>query len=323
MLIDGYGRKIDYLRISITDLCNLNCIYCRGGQRVKKRDRSWVLSFEEMLRIARLAGKLGITRIRITGGEPLVRKGVVGFIEKLAEIEGLAISMTTNSLLLKKYAEDLHQAGLGRLNISLDSLNEERYRYITQGGSLQDALTGIDEALRVGFKKTKINIVPLSGINNDEVEEFVDFGLQCGLDLRFIELMPITDKEFDWKKNFVSTSKIKERLNGFNLVPVDTHQGSGPAKYFRVEGSDRLVGFISPMSNGFCEECNRLRLTPDGRLRPCLGNDLEIDLKGPIRSGATDGELVALFLEAVRSKPKEHKMCVRNPGERGMRALGG
>lgn len=324
MLIDQYGREIGYLRISITDLCNLNCIYCWGGRRVKKMDRYWVLSLEEILRIVHLAKKLGITHIRITGGEPLVRKGVVGLLKELTKIEGLRISMTTNGVLLNKYAKDLYRAGLSGLNISLDSLNEECYRYITQGDSLQNVLTGIDEALMAGFKRIKINMVPLPGINENEIEEFVGFSLQRGLDLRFIELMPIADRGFLRNKDFIPTSKIKERLDGlFSLIPVNGHHGGGPAEYFQIEGTERLIGFISPMSGGFCEGCNRLRLTPDGKLRPCLGDDLEIDLKGPIRCGVGDDELARLLLEAVRSKPEGHKMQDVKPKERGMRTLGG
>lgn len=324
MLIDRYERRIDYLRISITDLCNLNCIYCWGGQRVKKKDRSWVLSFEEILEIVQLAIKLGITRIRITGGEPLVRKGVVDFVEKLAKNKGLEISMTTNGLLLREYAKDLCRAGLDRLNISLNSLNEDHYRCITQGGLLQDVLAGIDEALAAGFAKIKINMVPLAGINDDEIEKFVDFGLQRGVDLRFIELMPtIADRGFDWRKSFIPAAKIRERLNYLDLIPVNGYQGAGPAEYFRAGGAEMLIGFISPMSKRFCKDCNRLRLTPDGKLRSCLGVDSEVDLKEAIRSGVMNEDLASLILEAVASKPEGHRMSFENFGERGMRALGG
>lgn len=321
MLIDHFGRTIDYLRVSITDLCNLNCIYCWGAKMLKKRDRSWVLSFEEITRIVELAKGLGINRIRITGGEPLVRRGVVDLVKRLVRIARLEVLMTTNGLLLKEYAKDLDGAGLGRLNVSLDSLNEERYRYITQGGSLQDTLTGIDACIKLGFK-IRINVVPLSGINEDELKRFIDFGLGRGLDLRFIELMPIAAR-FSCKGYFIPTVRIKEGLSRFlNLVPAQIPH-SGPAEYFQIDGTSRLVGFISPISKAFCKTCNRLRLTADGRLRPCLRDDLEIDLKGPIRSGAGDEDLRRLILKAVESKPEAARMSFGNSQARGMKDIGG
>lgn len=320
MLLDRYGRRIDYLRISITDLCNLDCIYCWKGRRTKKRARSNILTYEEILRIVTISSRFGINRIRITGGEPLVRKGFIDFIERLSMIEGIEILMTTNGTFLKGHAKRLYETGVSQLNVSLDSLRENRYRYITKGGGLEDVLCGIDEALNTGIRM-KINMVPLRGINEDEADEFIRFGIRYGLDIRFIELMPIAP---EWKERFVPNHKIMGRLNGrYTLREVNESIGGGPARYFRIDGEKILIGFISAMSDGFCEGCNRIRLTPDGKIRPCLWDGLEFDLIKRMRAGATDDELALAIQEAIRSKPLRHNMYKINYEGRGMRTLGG
>lgn len=318
MLIDRYGRRIDYLRVSITDLCNLDCIYCWDGRRVKRKERSNILRYEEILRIVSVASGLGISKVRISGGEPLVRNGLVGFLRRLSGID-IQILMTTNGILLREYAKELFDAGVSRLNISLDSLREERYKYITKMGSLRDVLSGIDEAVRVGFK-VRINMVPLAGINDDEVEDLLRFGLRYGVDIAFIEVMPFIE---NWKRLFVPNTKIKDKLNeAFDLVKTSP-QHTGPATYYKINGKERLVGFISPMSRRFCEGCNRVRLTPDGRLRPCLGDEVELDLMGPIRGGVDDERLTLLIHKAINLKPKTHKMGAKLNSGRGMRSIGG
>jgi cyclic pyranopterin phosphate synthase len=326
-LLDTYNRHINYLRISITDRCNLRCIYCMPKDGISLIGHDAILRYEEMVRIARIAAAKGISKIRVTGGEPLARKGVSEFIAELARIDGIHdLSMTTNGTLLQQHALQLKQAGLKRLNISLDSLDPVKYNSITRGGDIKDVLTGLGQAQEAGFSPMKINVVVIRGINDDEILSFARFTIERDLHIRFIEYMPI-GMENGWREDrFISSAEIQSTIATIGrLVPVTSHNGSGPAQMFRIEGAKGYLGFISSLSNHFCQSCNRLRLTPDGKLRTCLFSDAEIDLKTPLRNGCSDTELEHIISEAILSKPQRHhatepvfKKCVRS-----MHAIGG
>jgi cyclic pyranopterin phosphate synthase len=286
-----------------------------------------VLRYEEIIRIAKIAAGRAVSKIRITGGEPLIRKGVVDFVASLAAVAGIQdLSMTTNGILLGDMAISLKKAGLKRLNISLDTLDTEKYRMITRGGDIKQVFNGIDKAFEAGFSPLKINIVAIRGINDDEILSFARLSLKRDIHIRFIEYMPI-GMENGWReKRFISSNEIQSTAASLGrLVPVSSNNGSGPAQMFRIEGAAGYLGFISSLSNHFCQSCNRLRLTPDGKLRTCLFSDEETDLKTPLRSGCSDAELERIIAEAIISKPQRHhatepvfKKCVRS-----MHAIGG
>ena len=326
-LIDSYNRHINYLRISITDRCNLRCIYCMPKEGISLIGHDDILSYEELLRIACIAVKKGITKIRITGGEPLARKGVVQFVSALSGIQGIQdLSMTTNGILLSPAAQPLRSAGLKRLNISLDSLNPDKYTMITRGGDINQIIAGIKSAQEAGFSPIKINVVVIRGINDDEITSFAKLSMEKNLQVRFIEYMPV-GMENGWEKErFVSTDEIRQRIKTIGpLLELPSDNGSGPAQMYTIEGAQGRIGFISALSDHFCATCNRLRLTPDGKLRTCLFSDAEVDLKTKIRQGCSDDALADIINEAILSKPRKHhateqvfKKCIR-----GMSAIGG
>lgn len=319
---DRYGRIIDYLRVSIIDWCNLHCIYCQP--EMIKRTHYEILSYEEIIRVIRLSTQLGIKKIRITGGEPLMRRNITFFIKELSRIAGIEdLAMTTNGNLLHRYACSLKEAGLQRLNISLDSLQAKKYEEITRGGKLNQVILGIEEAFKANFDPIKINIVPMKGINDDELEDFVRLTIEKPVHVRFIELMPM-NHNFLWEERYFPVSQIKERLKRcFALKPVSDVNVCGPAEYYKIDGAKGLVGFINPISEHFCSRCNRLRLTPDGKIRPCLESDMEIDIKTPLRTGQSDEEIKELLLAAVQLKPKRHQFTPKRVGLRQMSAIGG
>ncbi|MEW6620951.1 MAG: GTP 3',8-cyclase MoaA [bacterium] len=324
MLIDNYHRQIDYLRLSITDMCNLRCLYCRPFEEIGKKSHFEVLRYEEIVRIASLMVRLGVKKIRITGGEPLIKRDVNHLIEKLFRIEGLEdLALTTNGTLLAQSAPLLKQAGLKRVNISLDSLDEQRYTLITGGGNLKAVLSGIDAALRANLKPVKVNMVVMNGINADEVEDFAWLTLDRALEVRFIEFMPIGRQDkLEWQREYLPNWVVKERLaRYFHLVPAKVEAGNGPAEYYQIKGACGKLGFISSISDHFCQRCNRLRLTPDGHLRVCLGQTTEFDLKGPLREGASDNELTQIIIQAIKSKPISGNFNLK--GNRQMVAIGG
>lgn len=303
---DSFNRKIDYLRISVTDRCNLRCIYCMPEEGIKNLlPHDEILSYEEILQIIKVATTIGISKIRITGGEPLLRKNIESFIERVSRVDGIKdIGITTNGVLLKKYAKVLHEAGLKRVNVSLDSLDQNKFRIITRLGSLKEVLEGIEEAQRVGLNPVKINVVVMRGINDDEIEKFAMWSMEVPYQIRFIEFMPIGHN--NWKKElFISTEEIKNKIESTvgSLIPVQIKK-SGPAEYFMLEGAKGLIGFISPLSTHICVRCNRLRLTPEGKLRLCLFSDKEIDLKGALRGGASEDEIRQILIKAVQLKPQ-------------------
>jgi cyclic pyranopterin phosphate synthase len=324
---DSYARPINYLRVSVTDLCNLRCVYCMPKEGVAKLAHEEILRYEEITRIVWLAVDLGIIHVRLTGGEPLVRPGIVNLVKQLGTIPGLDdLSMTTNGILLDRYAKSLAQAGLDRVNISLDTLQPERFRRITRRGELEDVLAGRRAALEAGLRPVKINTVVVRGMNDDEVVDMARLTLQPDWHIRFIEVMPLGERSYWADDGVVSSAEVRERIETElgPLAPVGGENGAGPARYYRLPGAQGTIGFISPISEHFCHACNRLRLTSDGRLLPCLLSDVALDLRAPLRAGAGDEELRHLLLEAIGAKPQGHHLDeVVQPQHRPMSQIGG
>lgn len=338
-LVDQFSRTITYLRLSLTDRCNLRCIYCMPQEELDRDDQvktgrflehCELLSYEELLRVVRLAVSLGMNKLRLTGGEPLVRKGILEFIQALFALDGLAeVRLTTNGVLLEEYAERLYQAGVRQLNISLDTLNEDKFTRITGRSYFDKVWRGLFAAKKLGFK-IKINVVAMRGIND---EEFVDFGrlaLREPFQVRFIEFMPVGEKSSWDKKHFIGSDEIKARIEPLGtLTPFEKRHGEGPARMFALtspQGEQGAVGFISPISHHFCDQCNRLRLTSEGRLRACLLNDLETDLKLLLRQGASDQQLIEAIRQTIIAKPQGHtleKDLVRQSCSGRMSRIGG
>ena len=302
---DTYNRRIDYMRISVTDRCNLRCFYCMPEEGICKMDHRDVLRYEEITKIVREGVKFGITRIRLTGGEPLVRPGIEDLIKGIKAVEGIdEISLTTNGQLLKDMAAGLKEAGLDRVNISLDSLLEDKYREITRGGDIKKVFEGLGACLELELKPIKINIVIMKGINDDEIEEFAGLTRIFPVSVRFIELMPIGQTSRRFEDYFLSNDSVMERLP--DLIPDEEVLGGGPAVYYRLPKALGTIGFIGALSHNFCHLCNRIRLTADGRIKPCLHSDLEVDLKPALReSGEELGDAIA---RAIELKPKRHSM---------------
>jgi len=308
--IDSFGRSINYLRISVTDRCNLRCLYCMPPEGVPRIPHSEILSYEEIRTVVRAAAELGINKIRLTGGEPLVRAELPKLIHMLSQIEGIQeLSLTTNGTILKKNALEFKQAGLSRVNVSLDTLKADKFRYITRLGALEDVLEGIKAAKEAGFEPVKINTVVMRGINDDEIRDFARMTYKEGCHVRFIELMP-----FKGVAEFVPSIELRQHISLLGkLEPCVSITGNGPAMYYRLAGAKGTIGFISPLTElSFCSRCNRMRLTPDGKLRPCLLGEDEIDLKLPLRNNATMDKLKRLILKAVASKPEHHHLMGDN-----------
>jgi cyclic pyranopterin phosphate synthase len=321
--LDPFGRSIDYLRISVTDRCNLRCIYCMPPEGVPHISHSEILSYEEIRVVVQAAAQLGIRRIRLTGGEPLVRVDFPELVKMLSRIEGITeLSLTTNGTLLKDYAYALKQAGLSRVNVSLDALRADRFQDITRVGELEDVLAGIEAAKEAGLHPIKMNTVVMRGINDDEILDFARMTYTEGWHVRFIELMP-----FKGVAQPVPSVEVQQHVSSLgSLEPCMSITGNGPAKYYRLAGAEGTIGFISPLTEiSFCSRCNRMRLTPDGKLRPCLLGDDEIDLRTPLRNNASMEELRRLILKAVASKPEHHHLKDTNdrPLERKMSQIGG
>jgi GTP 3',8-cyclase len=319
-LIDGFQRNISYLRISITDRCNLRCIYCMPPEGIPLVSHNEILSFEEILLIVRSAVDLGIDKIRITGGEPLVRSGIVNLIQMIASVRGIKdISMTTNGILLAQHAQDLADAGLNRINISLDTLKYDRFKKITRMGELSDALKGIEAAKQSGLNPVKINMVPMLGINDDEIGDFAIMSMEAGWHVRFIELMPVNRNA-----EFVPTHVLREKIECLGkLEPYVGITGNGSAQYYRFAGSKGSIGFISPVSEPFCETCNRLRLSATGFLYPCLFSDNGSNLKLALKDGANSDKLKELITSSIASKPKMHCFSSADVDNIKMSQIGG
>ncbi|MFC1963244.1 GTP 3',8-cyclase MoaA [Chloroflexota bacterium] len=322
-LSDSFQRPINYLRISVTDRCNLRCIYCMPVEGINLMAHHDILSYEEIELVARAAAELGINKLRLTGGEPLLRPELSKLVEALARVEGIEdISLTTNGVLLKKYAAELKQAGLHRVNVSLDSLRSDRFHIITRVGKLGEVLEGIDAARQVGLDPVKINTVAIRGLNDDEVLDFARRTIDQEWHVRFIELMPFSEDGKD-NHSFIAASEIRQRVESLGKLDTVRSGDGGPAKYFSLAGALGTIGFISPISDHFCSECNRLRLTAEGKLRSCLFSDEEIDLKKPLREGATLVDLKLLIRGAALCKPEGHKIIAGIVCERSMAQIGG
>lgn len=305
-LTDSHGRTINYLRLSVTDRCNMRCFYCMPVEGITKRDHGEVLSYEELQLIAETAVGLGIEKIRITGGEPLVRVDIVAFLEKLARIPGLRhLALTTNGLKLAEMADDLFRAGVQRLNVSLDSLNAQTFSEITRGGDLERVLNGLVAAEKAGFPPPKINCVIMRGVNDGEVLEFADRTLSHGNSIRFIEYMP-TVKEEGWQRYCISGEEILERISRrYTLEPVDKGAYAGPSRDFRIPGARGSLGIITAVSGHFCSECNRIRVTSTGQAKGCLFFDEKSDLVPFLRPPDREG-LAKVLQGIVSGKPARH-----------------
>ncbi len=322
-LYDSAQRPINYLRISVTDRCNLRCIYCMPPEGVEHLSHEDVLRYEEIHQVARAAATLGINKLRLTGGEPLVRAHLIRLVEMLSDIEGIDdISLTTNGILLRQHADALKAAGLNRVNVSLDSLDKDRFHRITRHDRFNEVIDGLSAAREAGLEPVKVNMVVIRDVNDDEVLDFARRTIEDGWNVRFIEQMPIGEGK---KLSFVPTSEVLERLRTLGeLEPCLPKRGNGPAKYFRFSGAPGTVGFISPISEHICFSCNRMRLTVDGKLRPCLMSDDEVDLRDPLRSGVSIEELKGLIQQAVARKPKGHRLNEGiSPTGRTMSQVGG
>ena len=324
-MIDQYGRTIDYLRLSVTDLCNYRCQYCMPADGVEKGPHGAVLSVEECGEIARAAVKLGIRKIRLTGGEPLVRRGILDICRTLRAIPELKeLCLTTNGSLLPELAKPLQEAGVDRLNISLDTLRTERFREITRRGDLDDAFAGIRAAEDAGFQNLKLDTVLMGGLNDDEIEDFLSLTKEHPWEVRFIELMPIGQGR---NKDGISEEKILgllEQKYGV-LCPYDGNMGNGPAHYYELPGFRGKIGFISAISHKFCGECNRVRLTSDGGFKTCLQYGETLDLRSLLRSGVSDTEIREQLEKEIQKKPQCHHFenQVENIEKQNMSKIGG
>ncbi|MBC7364834.1 MAG: GTP 3',8-cyclase MoaA [Candidatus Aminicenantes bacterium] len=317
---DRFERQINYMRISVTDRCNLRCFYCRGVQDFSFIPHEEILTYEEILRLVRIALKLGIDRFRLTGGEPLVRKDIENLVQEINRLEGVRdLSLTTNGLLLPDYLEKLKAAGLKRLNISLDTLQADKYKKITGFDGLEKVLFAITRALELGFDPVKINVVLLKGLN-EELDDFIQLAFALPVHIRFIELMEFSPED----GYFVSGKQLREKLYHEYALETMKIAGSGPARnHYRIKGMKGSFGFILPYSDHFCGSCNRLRLSADGKLQTCLFSSETTDLKGPLRRGAREEEIISLIKEALARKPgswaDNHSQVKRN----GLRSIGG
>lgn len=311
-LVDQYKRRLDYLRISVTDRCNMKCIYCMTHEKISKLPCREILRYEEIFRIAKIFTSLGVSKIRVTGGEPLLRKGICEFLAQLSGLKGLSdLSITTNGVFLKENIKKLKSSGIRRLNISMDTLNREKFKTITGADAFNEVWESIMLALDMGFDPVKINVVALNGINNDELPDFARLSLSYPFQIRFIEYMPIGTSHMTSRQilapEIINLISFIGRLN-----PVENTSSDGPAKRYRFENAKGEIGFIRPISEHFCGSCNRLRLTASGNLKTCLLSDKETDLKGPLRNGCSDSELAEIILKAVYKKPFEHPLVADN-----------
>lgn len=329
LMKDDFGRHIDYLRISLTDRCNFRCLYCMPEDGVEMMAHKDILTFEELLRISGIAGELGVTKVRLTGGEPLVRKGVVSFIKDLRALPAIeSISMTTNGYYLEELARELKRSGLDRLNISLDTVDREKFRELTRRDGFDQVIRGISAAQKAGFQTIKINSVAVRGRNDDEIIALARFAEERGLILRFIEQMPFNDVD---RNSYMAASEIMDilRIQLGEPVKIEDRQGHvsvghGPAELYRFGQSGPIVGFITPVSNHFCGSCNRLRITADGKLKPCLLSREEVDLRASLREGCSDGDLKQILADGICQKPEGHNLDSHGVESiRGMSKIGG
>jgi cyclic pyranopterin phosphate synthase len=324
-LVDGFSRTIDYLRVSVTDRCNLRCVYCMPATGVRPMAPSSILSYEEIGRIVRIFSGLGVRFVRLTGGEPLVRRDLTSLIRDLRSIPAIeSLTVTTNGILLAETAASLRDAGLTRVNVSLDTLREERYKEITRGGELAQVLAGLSAAQEAGLSPVKINCVVIRGFNDDEIESLASLTLSHPYSVRFIEYMPLGARDYWAPERCVPTSEIRARVEALGtLTPVEKPTTAGPAEKFRLPGAAGQIGFISPVSNHFCGACNRVRLTSEGLLRLCLFSLEGVDLRTPLREGATDDQLERIIRESLARKPDRSQMGSIDDDLKAMYRIGG
>jgi len=321
-LADQFNRPITYLRISVTDRCNLRCVYCMPEAGLPWVAKAEILTFEEVAAIVGAAASIGVRSIRLTGGEPLVRRDLARLVARIASIPGIDdIALSTNGLLLADQADTLRSAGLRRVNVSLDTLRPERFFAIARRPGLDRVLAGIDAACAAGLAPVKLNCVVMRGQNEDEVVAFAELTRKRRVHVRFIEMMPVIDNAALQRDAYVSAAEILDRIREHGmLVPVAGPNGNGPARYFAFPGAAGSVGVISPLSHDYCETCNRVRLSADGRLRLCLFGDNELDLRTPLRSGASLDDLAGIFRGAMYVKPERHHLDLGKPAS-AMRAF--
>ncbi|MCH2605798.1 MAG: GTP 3',8-cyclase MoaA [Nitrospinales bacterium] len=326
-LIDGMGRTIVNLRISVTDRCNFRCTYCMPADNVEFMDRSNLLSFEEIQRVAQIVSRMGINRLRLTGGEPLMRKNLPVLIKMLNEVDGIDdIAMTTNAYFLKDQAQSLKDAGLKRLNVSLDALDPKKFRDVNRRDCLQSVLDGLDTARKVGFKSIKINAVAVRNFSETEIMSLIEMGRSDGFEIRFIEFMPLdSDKVWERDKVLFGHEIVNMIKENYELVPIDNSLEIGPASEYNFADGKGKIGIITAVSNPFCDHCNRIRMTADGKLRTCLFSTEETNLKELIRSGATDKTIIETLKQAVLVKEPGHKINLDDfeRPTRAMHAIGG
>ena len=322
---DKFGRRLKYLRISVTDRCNFRCKYCMPNNNFEMMECADILRYEDILFASEVFASLGVNRIRITGGEPLVRKDLCQFLDKLTKIDNIQeVMLTTNGSLLNKYAHDLYEAGVKRLNISLDSLNHEKNKYITGVDKTEDILAGIKKAAEIGFKPIKVNSVIIRDFNDDEIVQFAELSAKYNIICRFIEFMPIGNSENWNENNIVYGSEILERLSAFEPQEMEKDINSGPAVNYKLN-NDGIIGIITPISKHFCSECDKLRITADGKIRPCLLSDNEIDIKKALQSRNKD-LLIKQIMQALNIKHDEHNVSVGDENhdfKRTMSKIGG
>jgi len=322
LLADQFNRAITYLRISVTDKCNLRCVYCMPERGLPWLPKADILSYEEIAQLVSAAASVGVRSIRLSGGEPLIRKDLPRLVQEIAAIGGIDdIALSTNGLLLEEQIDALLAAGLKRVNVSLDTLREDRFMEIARRPGLDRVLSGIDAAIARGLAPVKINCVVMRGYNDDELAAFAQWTRERAVYIRFIELMPVQENLDVQRDAYMSADEILERVRAIgDLHAVAGPGGNGPARYFAFDGAPGAVGVISPLSHDYCERCNRVRLTADGRLRLCLFGDHEIDLRGPLRSGATGADIAGMLQAAMLIKPERHHLKLGEAASR-MRAF--
>ena len=328
-LIDKFGREINYLRLSITEHCNFRCFYCRDDEHVPDCKREDILSYEDIQRIVRLFAEMGVSKVRLTGGEPLLRRGIVKIARLISTIPGITdVPLSTNAQLLEKFADKLYENGINRTNISIDSLIPERFKEITRGGDVTEVIKGINAAISAGMNPIKINAVAMKGVNDDEIESLIDFAIEKGIDIRFIETMPIGAAGINAQSQHMSEKEIIARIKQHlpnQLTPLIASKTDGPATNYKINNTSTTVGIISAVSNHFCQTCNRVRLTAKGDLILCLGQEDSISLKDAVRSDLSDNEIKAMIVAAINKKPENHVFnnSIDNISNRQMAEIGG
>ncbi len=324
MLIDNFNRVINYLRISITDRCNLRCKYC-VNENLKFNPHDEILRYEEIIRLVRLGAELGFKKVRLTGGEPLIRKGIEYLLNEISHTKGIEdLALTTNGVFLGEKINELKQAGLKRVNISLDSLKRDRYEYITGVDAIDKVFKGIEMAIREGLHPIKINTVIIKGFNDDEIIDFASLAEKWAIHIRFIEFMPFGDPELWGPSKIVSSKEVEDIIRTvYELEPTENRH-KGPARMFKLKGGKGEIGFISPVSTHICSECNRIRLTSDGNIMPCLFSDIKYDVKRLLRANASDEEVKAFIKNADQEKPhRKYELGQIKKCQRSLRNIGG